>query len=137
MVPINDIVYPQWAVGFERPFVERIGVRFATDRVVEVIGRSEEAVILRDMLIGSRLIELGCGFNPKWPRPTIYPAGSNAPGVLHYGLDLAKPSDYIKKTMPSWEEPPDPHESGRLRCDRNRRREQADLGWFSRSASRS
>jgi hypothetical protein len=106
VVPVNGIIYPQWAVGFERPFVERIGVRFADDRVVEVTGRSEEATILRDMLIGSRLIELGCGFNPKWPRHTIYPAGSNSPGVLHYGLDLAKPSAYIKKVMPNWEEPP-------------------------------
>ena len=26
--------------------------------------------------------------------------------MLHYGLDLAKPSDYIRKMMPNWEEPP-------------------------------
>ena len=106
IVPINGTVYPQWAVGFERPFIERIGVRFADDRIVEVTGQSDEAGILRDMLIGARLIELGCGFNPKWPRHTIYPAGSNSPGVLHYGVDLAKPSDYIRKMMPNWEEPP-------------------------------
>ena len=69
-------------------------------------GQSDEAVILRDMLVGGRLIELGCGFNPKAPRHTIYPAGSNAPGALHFGIDLVKPSDYILRTMPQWEEPP-------------------------------
>ena len=58
------------------------------------------------MLVGGRLIELGCGFNPKAPRHTIYPAGSNAPGALHFGIDLARPSDYILRTMPQWEEPP-------------------------------
>ena len=106
VVPVNGIVYPQWAVGFERPFVERIGVRFADDRIVEVTGQSDEAKILREMLIGARLIELGCGFNPKWPRHLVYPAGSNSPGVLHYGVDLVKPSDYIRRVMPNWEEPP-------------------------------
>ncbi len=69
-------------------------------------GESPDAAILREMLVGGRLIELGCGFNPKAPRHTIYPAGSNAPGALHFGIDLAKPSDYILRTMPQWEEPP-------------------------------
>ncbi len=105
-VPVDGWVYPQWAVGFERPFAERIGVRFEMNSVVEVSGTSPEAGILRDMLIGGHLIELGCGFNPKWPRHLIYPAGSNSPGVLHFGIDLTKPSDYIKKKMPHWEEPP-------------------------------
>lgn len=59
------------------------------------------------MMIGGRLIEEGgCGFNPKAPRHTVYPAGSNAPGALHFGIDLAKPADYIQRTMPDWEEPP-------------------------------
>jgi hypothetical protein len=106
VVPVNGVVYPQWAVGFETPFEERIGVVFADDRITEVRGESGDAVILRDMLVGGQLIELGCGFNPKAPRYTIYPAGSNSPGVLHYGIDLAKPSDYIRRTMPEWEEPP-------------------------------
>ena len=105
-VPVNGTVYPQWAVGFERPFLEPVGVRFADDRVVEVTGGSQEAAILREMLLDSVLIELGCGFNPKWPRHQIYPAGSNSPGVLHFGVDLARPSDYIRKVMPNWEEPP-------------------------------
>lgn len=48
----------------------------------------------------------GCGFNPKAPRHTVYPAGSNAPGALHFGIDLVKPSDYIRRVMPDWEEPP-------------------------------
>ena len=64
------------------------------------------AAILREMLMGGQIIELGCGFNPKAPRHTIYPAGSNSPGALHYGIDLAQPSDYIRRTMPDWEEPP-------------------------------
>ena len=105
-VTMSGTLYPQWAVGFAKPFTEKIGCRFESDTIVEVTGQSEEAVILRDMLVGGRLIELGCGFNPKAPRHTIYPAGSNAPGALHFGIDLAKPSDYILRTMPQWEEPP-------------------------------
>jgi len=105
-VPVNGTIYPQWAVGFEKPFGERIGVRFEMNRIVEVTGSSTEAVVLREMLIDGVLIELGCGFNPKWPRHQIYPAGSNSPGALHFGIDLTKPSSYIKKTMPNWEEPP-------------------------------
>ena len=105
-VTMSGTLYPQWAVGFATPFVEKIGCRFESDMIVEVTGQSDEAVILRDMLVGGRLIELGCGFNPKAPRHTIYPAGSNAPGALHFGIDLAKPSDYILRTMPQWEEPP-------------------------------
>ena len=60
-----------------------------------------DARTLREMLMGSRIIEGGgCGFNPKAPRNTIYPAGSNSPGALHFGVDLPKPSDYIRKVMP-------------------------------------
>lgn len=106
VVAINGVVYPQWAVGFPRPFHENIAVRFADDRIVAVDGDGEQAAILRDMLVGGQLIELGCGFNPKAPRHTIYPAGSNSPGALHYGIDLARPSDYIRRVMPEWEEPP-------------------------------
>jgi hypothetical protein len=105
-VTMSGTLYPQWAVGFERPFVEPIACRFESDRIVEVAGASREAAILRDMLVGGRLIELGCGFNPKAPRHTVYPAGSNAPGALHFGIDLARPSEYIRKVMPQWEEPP-------------------------------
>ena len=107
VVPMAGVLYPQWAIGFPRPFEERIAVRFEGDTVCAVEGVSEEAVILRDMLVGSRMIEGGgCGFNPKAPRHTIYPAGSNSPGALHFGLDLARPSDYIRRVMPDWEEPP-------------------------------
>lgn len=106
IVPVNGIVYPEWAVGFERPFEERVGVVFRDDRITEVIGDTDLAAIFRDMLVGGRLIELGCGFNPKAPRRGIYPAGSNSPGALHYGIDLAKPCDYIRRVMPEWEEPP-------------------------------
>lgn len=105
-VKITGTIYPQWAVGFEKPFRERIGVRFDGNRIAEVTGSTEDAAILREMLIDGVLIELGCGFNPKWPRHQIYPAGSNSPGALHFGIDLVKPSSYIKKKMPHWEEPP-------------------------------
>ena len=107
VVQMEGVLYPQWAVGFERPFTDRIAVEFTGDAVSAVHGKSDEAAILRDMLIGGRMIEGGgCGFNPKAPRHTVYPAGSNAPGALHFGIDLAKPSDYIRKVMPDWEEPP-------------------------------
>lgn len=105
-VETNGVVVPYWAVGFAKPFENPPAVVFENDRITKVEGRSGEADILRDMLIGGQIIELGCGFNPKAPRHTIYPAGSNSPGALHYGVDLEKPSDYIRKTMPEWEEPP-------------------------------
>ncbi|KAA3621263.1 MAG: hypothetical protein DWQ08_14320, partial [Proteobacteria bacterium] len=106
VVPINGKLYPQWAVGFERPFQTPIEVVFKDDRIVEVNGDGNEAGILREMLVGGVLIELGCGFNPKAPRYEVYPAGSNSPGVLHFGIDLERPSDYIRREMPEWEEPP-------------------------------
>ncbi len=104
---MQGVLYPQWAVGFAEPFKEKIGVFFEGEYVTKVTGESAEAVLLRDMLIGGRMIEGGgCGFNPKAPRHTIYPAGSNAPGALHFGIDLAQAADYIRRTMPDWEEPP-------------------------------
>jgi len=106
VMPINGTVYPQWAVGFPRPFAERIGVRWQDDKIVEVIGESQDAADLREMLVGGTLVELGCGFNPKAPRHTLYPAGSNSPGALHFGIDLPKPSRYIRRMLPNWEEPP-------------------------------
>ena len=105
-MPINGILYPEWGVGWAEPFDERVGVVFKDDRISEVLGDTKLAVILRDMLVGGQLIELGCGFNPKAPRRGIYPAGSNSPGALHYGIDLAKPCDFIRRVMPEWEEPP-------------------------------
>ena len=104
---MSGVLYPQWAIGFARPFEERIGVHFDGEYVSHVEGESEEAKVLREMLVGGRMIEGGgCGFNPKAPRHTVYPAGSNAPGALHFGIDLAQPSDYIRRVMPDWEEPP-------------------------------
>ena len=105
-VKMRGTIYPTWAVGFDKPWPEKIGCRFEGDTIVEVTGEGEAATILRDMLVGGKLIELGCGFNPKAPRYTIYPAGSNNPGVLHFGIDLAKPSEWIRRVMPDWEEPP-------------------------------
>lgn len=107
VVRMSGVLYPQWAVGFPKPFEEKIGVHFEGDTVASVSGESPDAAILRDMLVGGRMIEGGgCGFNPKAPRHTVYPAGSNSPGALHFGIDLAKPSDYIRRVMPDWEEPP-------------------------------
>jgi hypothetical protein len=106
VMPLNGTIYPQWAVGFPRPFAERIGVRWADDAIVEVTGESSDAAELREMLVGGKLVELGCGFNPKAPRHTLYPAGSNSPGALHFGIDLAQPSRYVKRMLPNWEEPP-------------------------------
>lgn len=106
-IAISGVIHPQWAIGFPQPFVERIAVEFRDNVVTAVKGESPDARILRDMLTGGRIIEGGgCGFNPKAPRNTIYPAGSNSPGALHIGVDLARPSDYIRKVMPNWEEPP-------------------------------
>ena len=106
VVAMNGTLYPQWSVGIPRPFSERIGVRWENDVVVEVTGNSPEAQILRKQVIGGKIIELSCGFNPKAPRHKVYPAGSNAPGALHFGIDLVEPDDYIRRTMPDWEEPP-------------------------------
>ena len=106
-VRIEGVLFPQWAIGFAQPFAERISFVFKDKFVREIKGESRDANILREMCLGSRLIEGGgCGYNPKAPRYTVYPAGSNSPGALHFGVDLAKPSDYIRKVMPNWEEPP-------------------------------
>ncbi len=105
-VSMSGVVYPQWAVGFDKPFDSPIAVVFEDDRVVEVRGDGEQAELLRRMLPSGQLIELGCGFNPKAPRHTIYPAGSNSPGALHFGIDMTEASDYVRRMMPNWEEPP-------------------------------
>lgn len=106
-VSIDGVIYPQWGIGFPQPFAEKIAVEFKDNKVIRVSGESPDAKILRDQLMGGRLIEGGgCGFNPKAPRHTVYPAGSNSPGALHFGVDLAKPCDYIRRVMPNWEEPP-------------------------------
>jgi hypothetical protein len=106
-VKMEGVLYPQWAIGFAQPFAEKIRFVFKDKIVKEIKGESRDAEILREMCLGSRMIEGGgCGFNPKAPRYTVYPAGSNAPGALHFGIDLARPSDYIRKVMPHWEEPP-------------------------------
>jgi len=104
-VGITGTIYPQWAVGFDKPFEEKLGVELKNDRVVAVHGHSQEARILRDFIIGGTFEELGCGHNPKAPRFDIYPAGPNSPGALHYGINALKPSDYLRRVMPDWEEP--------------------------------
>ena len=103
-MPVNGILYPQWAVGFDKPFEEKIGVEFENGRVRAVHGRSEEAEVLR-FIVGGTLEELGCGHNPKAPRFDIYPAGPNSPGALHFGVNGLKESEYLRRVMPNWEEP--------------------------------
>src|SRR5258708_8752570 len=103
-MPVNGILYPQWAVGFDKPFEEKIGVEFENGRVRAVHGRSEEPEVLR-FIVGGTLEELGCGHNPKAPRFDIYPARPNSPGALHFGVTGPKASEYLRRVMPYWEEP--------------------------------
>ncbi len=105
-VHLDGVLVPYAAVGFEQPFENPPHIVFKDDRITQVEGTSEASEVLRDMLLGGQIIELGCGFNPKEPRYNVYPAGPNSPGALHFGIDLAKPSDYIRRAMPEWEEPP-------------------------------
>lgn len=104
---MEGVVFPQWAIGFEKPFEEKIGVEYKDDIVVKVHGKGMNAEILRDMLVGvdASLHELGCGFNPKYPRFKAYPAGSNSPGALHFGTDANRPSEFMARSVPRWEEP--------------------------------
>jgi hypothetical protein len=102
---MDGILYPQWAVGFPHPFEEKIGVEFKDDFIVKIHGKSNDADHLREYLIGGRLQELGCGFNPKAPRFQVYPAGPNSPGGLHFGCNGVKESAYLRRAMPNWEEP--------------------------------
>lgn len=104
---MQGVIFPQWAIGFEKPFEENIAIEYKDDLVTKVVGKSLDAEILRDMLVGvdARLHELGCGFNPKYPRYKAYPAGSNAPGALHFGTDSNKPNEFLARRVPKWEEP--------------------------------
>jgi hypothetical protein len=94
-------------VGFPKPFEEKIGIEYKDGVIQSVHGKSLDAEILRDMLVGvdATLHELGCGHNPKAPRFAVYPAGSNAPGALHFGTDSNRASPYLKRVIPRWEEP--------------------------------
>ncbi len=104
---MQGVVFPQWAIGFDKPFEEKIGVEYKDDVVAKVHGKSLDAEILRDQLVGvhAHLHELGCGFNPKYPRFKAYPAGSNAPGALHFGTDADRPNEWMARRVPAWEEP--------------------------------
>ncbi|HUY07054.1 MAG TPA: hypothetical protein VMU99_07340 [Acidimicrobiales bacterium] len=104
---VDGILVPQWSVGFPDYFDQPVTIALEDNRVVKMDGsRTWYGDVLEEMLIGSRLIELGCGFNPKWPRDQVYPAGTNSPGGIHFGMDLIKESRYIKEMMPDWPEPP-------------------------------
>ena len=104
-IGIAGTIWPQWAVGFDKPFDRPLGVEFRDDVVTAIHGDSWEADVMRDYLIGGTLEEVGCGHNPKAPRFDIYPAGPNSPGALHFGINALKPSDYLRRVMPNWEEP--------------------------------
>jgi hypothetical protein len=107
-VAMRGVLRPHGAVGFPEPFDAPVEVRFDGDTVVDVsiLSAKAWADALRESLMGARLIELGCGFQPKAPRNVIYPAGSNAPGALHFGVDLRSPSRWLRRMLPDWEEPP-------------------------------
>ncbi len=104
---MEGVIFPQWAIGFDKPFEEAIGIEYKDDVIVKVHGKSLDAENLRDMLVGvdAHLHELGCGFNPKYPRYKAYPAGSNSPGALHFGTDSNRPSEFLARSVPKWEEP--------------------------------
>lgn len=104
---MEGIIYPQMAVGFRDPFDDnnKIGVEFKDDKIVKIHGKSREADHMREYLIGGKLLELGCGFNPKAPRFQVYPAGPNSPGGLHFGCNAPKESAYLRRVIPNWEEP--------------------------------
>ena len=103
---MEGMLYPQWAVGFKNPFEEKIGVEWCDTEVVAVHGKSREADILRDMVVGGKVTELGCGHNPKAPRFTACPAGPNSAGALHWGINYTTPSNHMRRVVPNWEEPP-------------------------------
>jgi hypothetical protein len=107
-VALRGVLRPQGAVGFPEPFDAPVSCTFEGDTIVDVSVPSDApwARALRADLPGARLIELGCGFAPKAPRGAVYPAGSNAPGALHFGVDLRAPSEWLRRTLPHWEEPP-------------------------------
>ena len=102
---MEGVVFPQWAVGYPKPFEDEIAVEFKDDFVTKVHGKSREAETMREHLIGGRLDELGCGHNPKAPRYQVYPAGPNSPGALHFGINALKESAYLRRVIPNWEEP--------------------------------
>lgn len=106
IVDFDGTLIPQWAVGFNDYFSDPPVLTIEHNVVTSVKGGGTDADVLETMLIGSKLIELGCGHNPKWPLDQVYPAGSNAPGSLHFGMDLTHEDEYIQKMLPKWPEPP-------------------------------
>jgi hypothetical protein len=106
VVEMEGILYPQWGIGFNEPFEEKIGVEWKDTEIVAIHGKSREADVLREMIVGGKVTELGCGHNPKAPRFTAYPAGPNSAGALHWGINYTTPSNYMRRVVPNWEEPP-------------------------------
>jgi len=93
-VKVTGTIYSQWAVGFEKPFTERIGVRFENNSVVEVTGSSPDAVILRDMLMGGILIELGCGFGAVIRTKLPYVGSVGALDMVNFAAPDSVPEQY-------------------------------------------
>ena len=105
---IEGVIAPRRIVGFVEEFPADCRIRLNKNRVTAVEGPEHgPTATLREMLLDGKLIEIGCGFNPKHSRNQIYPAGSNSAGALHLGLDLPRPSAYLSGVLPDWPEPPE------------------------------
>jgi hypothetical protein len=95
-VEVDGVLRPQWGVAFPRPFDDPPSIVIKGKRVSSVEGDGSIASTLREMIIGATIVELGCGFNPKARRLQIFPAGSNSPGALHFGIDTIEEQGYLK-----------------------------------------
>lgn len=104
---VEGQVVPHMAVGFPDDFPAPPEIILEGNRVTDVRKGGDQGVLLRQMMMESTVIEVGCGFNPKHPRRQIYPAGSNSAGAIHVGLDLISGADYLDRVMPDWPEPPE------------------------------
>ena len=61
-MPVNGILYPQWAVGFDKPFEEKIGVEFENGRVRAVHGTQRAG---GDAALHRRRPAGGAGLRPQ------------------------------------------------------------------------
>ena len=104
---INGVLVPAMSVGFAEVFDVPPKITIENNVVTNVDAHSAAALDLAEMVQGGKIIEIGCGFNPKHPRYQIYPAGSNSAGAIHIGLNLVKDADKIDMLMPDWPEPPE------------------------------
>ena len=101
--------HPLSAMGgrLHAPFEEKIGVEWKDTEVVAVHGKSREADILREMLVGGKVTRARLRPQSRSRRasPPIRP-GSNSPGALHFGIDTDAVQTTMRRLVPNWEEPP-------------------------------